>query len=304
MGSVARVSAQPRSASQTARRAGRSVVLYAALLVMMVVSLFPFYWAFVTSVKADAELLAQPPHFLPTIWHWENYVRAMTAQDFPRYFFNSFVVSAIVCAVQIVLASTAGYAFARLRFRGRDLLFAMVLATLMVPFQVTMVPLFILAKEWPLLGGNNIFGQGGTGMLDSYWGLTIPAFATAWGTFLLRQFFQSLPVELEDAARIDGCSELGIYRRIILPLSAPALATLGIFAFQNVWNDFVWPFIIIKTDSMKTVQIGLLAFQRENTTEWALLMAATLVATIPVVIIFLLGQRYFTQGIALTGLKG
>lgn len=304
MDRVARAQTKERSSALAASRAGRSALFYLALVAMTIISLFPFYWAFVTSVKADAELLTQPPRFLPTVWNWENYLRSMRAENFPRFFFNSFLVSTIVCVVQIILASTAGYAFARLHFKGRDLLFALVLATLMVPFQVTMVPLFIMAKEWPLLGGNNILGQGGTGMLDSYWGLTIPAFATAWGTFLLRQFFQSLPVELEDAARIDGCSEFGIYRRIILPLSAPALATLGIFSFQNVWNDFVWPFIIIKSDSMKTVQIGLLAFQRENTTEWTLLMAATLVATIPVVIIFLLGQRYFTRGIALTGLKG
>lgn len=304
MDTVVRAHAKERSSALTASLAGRSALLYSALVVLTIISLFPFYWAFITSVKADAELLAQPPRFLPTVWHWDNYLRSMRAEDFPRFFLNSFLVSTVVCFVQIVLASTAGYAFARLQFKGRDFLFALVLATLMVPFQVTMVPLFVMAKEWPLLGGNNILGQGGTGMLDSYWGLTIPALATAWGTFLLRQFFQSLPVELEDAARIDGCSEFGIYRRIILPQSAPALATLGIFSFQNVWNDFVWPFIIIKSDSMKTVQIGLLAVQRENTTEWTLLMAATLVATIPVVIVFLLGQRYFTQGIALTGLKG
>ena len=282
----------------------RRVLLYAALLVMAVVSLFPFAWAFSTSVKSDADVFVDPPQLLPATWHFDNYVRAMTSQDFDRFFLNSFIVSTIICVAQIALASTAGYAFARLRFPGRDQLFALVLATLMVPFQVTMVPLFIMAKSWPLLGGNDIFGQGGTGMLDSYWGLTIPAFATAYGTFLLRQFFQALPGELEDAARIDGCSELGIYWRIILPLSGPALVTLAIFSFQNAWNEFVWPLIIVKSEAMKTVQIGLAAFQRENTTQWTLLMAATLVATLPVVVVFLLGQRYFTQGIALTGLKG
>ena len=304
MRALARAGARERSPALDVRLITSRSLLYLALVVMLIVSLFPFYWAFVTAVKADAAVFAQPPQFLPSSWHWENFARAMSAEDFPRFFLNSFVISVVVAGAQIILASTAGYAFARLHFRGRDVLFTLVVATMMVPFQVTMVPLFIMAKQWPLLGGNNLLGQGGTGMLDSYWGLTVPMFAAAWGTFLLRQFFQSLPVELEDAARIDGCSELGIYRRIVLPLSGPALATLGIFSFQNVWNDFIWPFIIVKSDAMKTVQIGLLGFQRENSTEWTLLMAATLLATLPVVAIFLLGQRYFTQGIALTGLKG
>ncbi|SRR5579885_2623933 len=304
MVAISWTSVASRRKSITIAQVLRDLALYFVLAILAVLSLFPFVWAFFTSVKPDSEVLLLPIRLLPNVWHFDNYLKALGAENFGRYFFNSFIVSSVVCVAQIVLASTSGYAFARLEFRWRSQLFALVLATLMVPFQVTMVPLFIMAKNWPLLGGNDIWGQGGTGMLDSYAGLTVPAFATAYGTFLLRQFLQSLPSELEDAARIDGCSEFGIYWRIILPLSGPALATLAIFSFQGVWNDFVWPLLIIKSDPMKTVQIGLMAFQRENTTEWTLLMAATLVATIPIVIIFLLGQRYFTQGIALTGLKG
>jgi len=298
------VTARATTTSATTRRQVQLVVLYLVLILMTLVSVFPFVWAFLTSVKVNAEAFTSPPQWLPSVWHFDNYVQAMEAENFSRFFFNSFVVSSVVCAAQLILASTAGYAFARLDFKGNNVLFALVLATLMVPFQVTMLPLFIMSKDWPLLGGNNIFGYGGTGMLDSYWGLTVPMFATAFGTFLLRQFFQGLPSELEDAARMDGCSEFGIYWQIILPLSGPAMATLGIISFQNVWNDYVWPFLIVKSDAMKTVQIGLAAFQRENSTEWTLLMAAILVATVPIVIIFIFGQRYFTQGIALTGLKG
>jgi len=286
------------------RRGGQTLLLYVVLIVLAVLSAFPFIWTFFTSLKPDAEVFLQPPRFLPSVWHFDNYVRAMQAENFPRFFANSFFISSVVCVAQLILASTAGYAFARLQFPARNLLFAAVLTTLMVPFQVTMVPLFILVKNWPLLGGNDLFGHGGTGMLNSYWGLTVPLFATAYGTFLLRQFFLALPSELEDAARIDGCSEFGIFTRIILPLSGPALATLGIITFQNTWNDYVWPLVLVKSENMKTVQIGLAAFRREGSTDWTLLMAATILATIPVLVIFIFGQRYFTRGIALSGIKG
>jgi len=175
---------------------------------------------------------------------------------------------------------------------------------MMVPGQVTMVPVFILLKRWPFMGGNDWLGIGGHGLLNSYTGLILPGAVGAFGIFLLRQFFMTLPRDLEDAARIDGCSEIGIYWRIILPLSAPALATLGIFTFTAAWNEFLWPLLIMSKDSMKTLQIGLQVFQTQYTTRWDLLMAGTVVVTLPVLVIFLLGQRYFTRGIALSGMKG
>jgi multiple sugar transport system permease protein len=183
-------------------------------------------------------------------------------------------------------------------------LFILVLGTMMIPAQVTMVPVFIMLKHWPLVGGNNILGAGGHGLLNSYPGLVLPMAVGAFGIFLLRQFFMTLPRELEDAARIDGCSEAGIYWRIILPLSKPALATLGIFTFTAAWNEFLWPLLIMSKDSMKTLQVGLQVFQTQYTTSWDLLMAGTVVVTLPVLIIFLFGQRYFTRGIALSGMKG
>jgi multiple sugar transport system permease protein len=175
---------------------------------------------------------------------------------------------------------------------------------MMIPGQITMIPVFILLKRMPLFGGNNLFGSGGSGWLNTYWGLIIPGSAGAFGIFLLRQFFGTLPKDLDDAARIDGCSESGIYWRIALPLSKPALTTLGIFTFTGTWNEFLWPLLVTSKDSMKTLQIGLQVFQSQYVTKWDLLMAGTVMVTLPVIVVFILGQKYFTQGIATSGLKG
>lgn len=277
--------------------------LYLLLTFLAIIFVFPFVWSFLTSVKSESEVFAQG-FTLPAVWRFDNYIRAVQSYNLLRYLFNSTLVSVIVAVAQLALASSAGFAFARLQFPGRDLLFVGVVSTLMVPSQATLVPLFVMVKNWPLLGDNNIWGKGGFGMLDSYWALTVPLFATAYGTFLLRQFFLTLPADLEDAARIDGSSEFGIYWSIALPLSGPALATLGIFSFQNMFNDFVWPLVTTRSDAMKTIQVGLAQFRREGTTDWTLLMAGTMIATIPILLIFVLGQRYFTQGIALSGIKG
>jgi len=277
--------------------------LYVLLIFLALIFVFPFVWSFLTSVKSVSEVFDSGVTF-PSIWRFDNYLQAVESYNLLRYLFNSTLVSVIVALAHLALASTAGYAFARLEFPGRDILFVAVVATLMVPSQATLVPLFILVKQWPLLGDNNIWGQGGFGMLDSYWALTVPLFATAYGTFLLRQFFLTLPADLEDAARIDGSSEFGIYWRIVLPLTGPALATLGIFSFQNMFNDFVWPLVTTRSDVMKTIQVGLAQFRREGTTDWTLLMAGTMIATMPILLIFMLGQRYFTQGIAMSGIKG
>ena len=281
----------------------KQIALYTLLIGLGLLFVFPFVWSFLTSVKSTTEVFDEGVT-LPAVWRFDNYLLAIQSYNLLLYLWNSTFVSVIVAVAHLVLASTAGYAFARLHFPGRNLLFAAVIATLMVPSQATLVPLFILVKQWPLLGDNDIWGQGGFGMLDSYWALTVPLFATAYGTFLLRQFFLTLPADLEDAARIDGTSELGIYWRIVLPLSGPALATLSIFSFQNVFNDFVWPLVIARSEEIKTIQVGLAQFRREGTTDWTLLMAGTMIATIPILIVFMLGQRYFTQGIALTGIKG
>ncbi len=284
--------------------APRKLVLHILLAAGAATTVLPFLWMLSTSLKPEPEIFRFPPAWLPHLWKWGNYREAMAAAPFGRYFLNTIIYAAAVTCSNLVLCSMAAYAFARLRFRGRSLLFILTLGTMMVPGQVTMVPVFILLKRWPLLGGNDLLGIGGHGLLNTYVGLVLPGAVGAFGIFLLRQFFMTLPRELEDAARIDGCSEAGIYWRIILPLSAPALATLGIFTFTAAWNEFLWPLLITSEDSMRTLQLGLQVFQTQYTTRWDLLMAGTVVVTIPVLLIFLAGQRYFTRGIALSGMKG
>jgi len=286
------------------RRFLRPTALHLLLAAGAATTLLPFLWMVSTSLKPESEIFHFPPVWLPGTWKWANYRLAMQAAPFGRYFANTVVYSVAVTASNLLFCSMAAYAFARLRFPGRNVLFILVLGTMMVPSQVTMVPVFVLLKRWPLAGGNDLMGIGGHGLLNSYAGLVLPGAVGAFGIFLLRQFFMTLPRELEDAARIDGCSEAGIYWRIILPLSKPALATLGVFTFTAAWNEFLWPLLVMSKESMKTLQVGLQVFQTQYTTRWDLLMAGTVIVTIPVLIIFLAGQRYFTRGIALSGMKG
>jgi len=286
------------------KRLLKPTFLHLVLAAGALTTIVPFLWMILTSLKPEPEIFRFPPVWIPSAWKWDNYAKAMTAAPFGRYFLNTVIYAVGITASNLLFCSMAAYAFARLRFPGRNLLFILVLGTMMIPAQVTMVPVFIMLKRWPLLGGNDLLGAGGHGLLNTYTGLVLPGAVGAFGIFLLRQFFMTLPRELEDAARIDGCSEAGIYWRIILPLSKPAMATLGIFTFTAAWNEFLWPLLIMSKDSMKTLQVGLQVFQTQYTTTWDLLMAGTVVVTIPVLIIFLFGQRYFTRGIALSGIKG
>ena len=282
----------------------KQTLLHLLLGTGAVTMVLPFLWMISTSLKPESEIFRFPPAWVPHAWQWSNYRDAMQAAAFGRYFINTIIYASAITISNLLFCSMAAYAFARLRFRGRNVLFILTLGTMMVPGQVTMVPVFILLKRWPLVGGNDWLGIGGHGLLNTYVGLILPGAVGAFGIFLLRQFFMTLPRELEDAARIDGCSEAGIYWRIILPLSKPALATLGIFTFTAAWNEFLWPLLIMSKDSMKTLQVGIQVFQTQYITSWDLLMAATVVITTPVLIIFLAGQRYFTRGIALSGMKG
>ena len=209
---------------------------------------------------------------------------------FAVFYLNSVLVAVCVTVGQVFTSSLAAYAFARLRFPGRDRLFLGYLGTLMVPYVVTMIPVFVLLRMMHLV--------------DTYAALILPAMFSAYGTFMLRQFFLTIPRELEDAARIDGCGKWGIYMNVILPLSKPALATLTTFVFLSNWNSFMWPLIVISSPEKRTLPIGLHAFMGANTTEWSLLMAASLMVMVPVLVVFMLGQRYFVKGIVLSGLKG
>ncbi len=266
--------------------------------------LLPFVWMVSTSLKPPEQLFTVPPTWIPRPLQFDTYLKAMSAGNFGRYAFNSLLLAAANMLTNVLLSGLAGYAFARLRFPGRNVLFVLVLATLMVPYQVTIIPLFVIVRHIPLVGGNDILGQGGIGWINSYWGLIVPGAVGAFGIFMLRQFFQTLPVELEDAARIDGAGELRIFWQIMLPLAMPAIATLAIFSFQAGWNAFLWPLLITTTDDMRTIQLGLTVFVQQYSTQWGQLMAATVVATLPVIVVFSIGQRLMVRGIAFTGLKG
>ncbi|HVC33467.1 MAG TPA: carbohydrate ABC transporter permease, partial [Chloroflexota bacterium] len=263
-----------------------------------------FLWMVSTSLKPNDQIFAFPPEWIPRVWMWVDYANAMQAAPFALYFRNTGIYAGGVLVFQLTLCSMAGYAFARLPFPGRQAIFVAILATMMVPSQMLLIPLFVLLKHVPLAGGNDLLGAGGNGWLDSFAGLIVPQAVTAFGIFLMRQFFQTLPAELGDAARIDGASEAQIFWRIMLPLTKPALATLGIITFQAAWNDFLWPLVVTDTEATRTLQLGLQVFQDLNSTDWALLMAATTVTSLPIVVVFLVGQRYLVRGIALTGLKG
>lgn len=279
-------------------------ILYAVIGVWTVIMGFPIFWMVSTALKTEAQANAYPPQWLPNPVVWQNFQNSMTVANFGRYFFNTAVVSLFTVLFLLFFSSLAGYTFARLRFPGRNVLFFIILSTMMVPSQVTMIPIFVMMSRFPGMGGNNLLGQGGAGLLNTYAALIIPHIAGAFYIFMMRQFMSSLPSELSDAGRIDGASEFGIFWRIMLPLSGPALTTLGLFAFANSWNSFLWPLVVTNTESMRTVQLGLAVFRGIHFTQTTLFMAGTTIATLPVLILFLLGQRYFVRGIAMSGIKG
>lgn len=250
----------------------------------------PFLWMLSTSLKSEQQAYLFPPVWIPNPIMWSNYRATWEALPFNLFLLNSAIVSILVTLGQLLTCSLGAFAFARLRFPWREQLFVLYLATIMVPFQVIMIPLFILVRElqW----------------LDSYPGLIVPMIFSAYGTFLLRQFFKTIPFELEDAAKIDGCSYWRIYWNIMLPLSKPALATLGIFVFMWSWNNFLWPLLVVNSLEMKTLPLGLAYFLGQYTIYWNLLMVGATIALLPILVIFFFAQRYFIEGITLTGLKG
>ena len=277
------------------------LTLLAALLSLGMV--FPFLWMVSSSLKPQQELFRIPPTLIPSQWLVDNYARAWEAARFSRYFGNSIFVTLIGTLLTLAVCAMAAYALAKLEFKTRELIFWLIIASQMIPGIVTLIPTFLIVKNMPLAGGNNLLGSGGHGWLNTFEGLVIPGVAAGFGVFLLRQFFQSVPNELLYAARVDGCDEFRIFRGIVLPLAKPALATLAIFTFQSYWNDFVWPLVITTDDTVRTVQLGLTVFRQRFTTEWGPLMAGVTIATLPVVLVFLSAQRYFVSGIALTGIK-
>jgi multiple sugar transport system permease protein len=252
--------------------------------------LVPFLWMAATSLMNDLEVYSFPPKFIPKKFLWSNYKEALTLLPFDRFFLNTLIVSLGTVLGQLLTCSMAAYAFARLRFKWRDKIFALYLATMMIPAIVTLIPTFLIINAF--------------GWMNTYWGLVTPALTSVWGIFLLRQFFLTIPRDYEDVARLDGASEFTIFRKIILPLSKPALATLAIFAFMGTWKDFLWPLIVTNRNDMRTVEVGIAMFHSLHATNWPYQMAAAVVVMLPIVAVFFFAQRYFIRGITLTGLKG
>lgn len=280
------------------------MLIYSILILAGITMIIPFAWMIATSLRPDSQIFNSADGWSLNELNWNNYVIAWQRASFSQYALNTLIYAAFSTIGQVIFGAMAGYAFARLDFPGRNVLFVLVLATMMIPFQMLLVPLFVMLRHWPLAGGNDIWGAGGIGLVDSLPGLILPNLVTPFGIFLMRQFTLSLPSELGDAARIDGASETQIFFKIMLPLTRPALATLAIFAFQEAWNDFTWPLVMSTTAQSRTLQLGLQVFQDQTLTEWGPLMAGTAITVLPLVLIFIIGQRYFVEGIAMTGTKG
>jgi multiple sugar transport system permease protein len=277
--------------------------LTVVMFIFSALMLLPFILMLSTSLKTEAELLEPVFRIIPKHFAFANYITAMQRGDWPLYFWNSFLITFVSVIGSLVINSTAGYAFARLKFKGRNFLFLAALIGMMVPQQVTMVPLFVILRKIPLVGGNDLFGEGGHGFINSYWGMILPQLAGAFGVFMFRQFFMNFPSSLDDAAKIDGLGRVRAFTQIYLPLSLPVFATLAALKTTMVWSEYTWPLIVTQSESLKTVQLALTMFKTESEVQWTLLMAATTVITLPLIALFLAAQKYFVEGIASTGMK-
>ncbi len=291
------------SARWTARGILRTVLPHLLLIALGVAFMIPFFWMLSSSLKTKETMFTNPIEWLPRVWNWQNYPNAINYPNFPflRFLWNSTYYSVSVTVGTVISCAMVGYAFARLRFPMREPLFIVTIATLMIPWMVTFIPTFILFKELDTFTTQTI----GVKMLGTYWPLIIPAFGgNAFYIFMMRQFFKGLPSELADAAHVDGAGEFRIFWQIMLPLVKPALMVMAVFTFLGTWHDFFGPLIYVSDNKQFPLSLGLYAFRAQRTTEWALMMAAAALSTVPLIIVFFFTQRYFLEGIKLTGIKG
>ncbi len=282
-----------RTSAPTVRRRRRrvsttTILAYVLLTLGSVVMAFPFLWMLVSSFKDIREILGF--NFWPQTWTFANYREVLFDTSFPRWFFNSLVVALATTLSVLFFCSLVGYTLTRMRFPGRNLIFVLILSTLMVPTEMLVIPWFVMASDY--------------GWVNTFWGLAFPGLIPAFGVFLMRQFFETLPRDVFDAARVDGVSEFGLFWSIGLPLVRPALAALGIFAFIGNWNAFLWPLIVSKSAEMRTVPVGIALFSGEAGTAWNLIMAASALAIVPVLLVFFIFQKQIIEGVVLTGVKG
>jgi len=294
--SAVQASARPMSRRTRAEGWVRRVVLrrvtilaFCTLVGVACLTLLPFYWMFSSSLRTMENMFSIPIQWIPDPLNWRSYALAWQAQDFTRYFFNSGVVAIAITLGNLILCSLAGYSLTKFHYRGRGLMFILILSTMMLPLEVTMVPLFLIIKE--------------LNWTNSYQGLIVPFLVDGFGVFLMRQYMLSIPKDLIDSARIDGASELRIFWIIVLPLCKPALVALAVFTFREAWDMYIWPLIIITKDSLRTLPLGISLFMSSYGTSWDQLMAIAVLGTLPMILLFFFLQRAFIQGIAATGLK-
>lgn len=281
-----------------------NVIGYGLLIFAAVATIMPFLWMVSTSFKTDQEIFRFPLSFVPDGVEWQNYVDAIRSPEAGRQLVNSLIYALGSTVSNLVFCSLAGYALARMQFSGRNVVFALVVGLLMVPAQSQIVPVFLIIQKIPLAGGNDWLGSGGTGLLNTYWGMILPTAVTPFGIFMMRQFFTRIPMEYEESAKLDGASAFTIFRRILLPLARPSLAVLGVLSFQSAWNDFVWPLILNSHREMATLQIGLQLLQSGPDARWNVVMAMATLITMPVIIAYLLAQRHVVDGAVSSGVKG
>jgi len=265
------------------------IFIYAAVILFGVLTLFPFAWMLSSSLKHDFDVFASPMQWIPHPALWRNYVEIWSKIPLATYIRNTSFLTIVITFTQLLSSSLAAYPFAKMNFRGRNAIFMAYVATMAVPWQAIMVPQYILISRIHLS--------------NTFWALILIQSFTPFGVFLMRQFYMSIPDELSEAARIDGMGDFGIYRTIVLPLAKPAIATLIIFTFVFVWNDYLGPLLYLTSDSLKTIQIGMRAFVTQNATLYNYIMAASLITIIPIFIVYLFMQKYFIEGIATTGIK-
>ena len=267
------------------------IAMWTALIVTTIISLWPMYWLFVTAFTPTQQTLKASPDLFPVNASLSNFERLFQqARDYWRWAFNSLVIALFVTLFHVIFDTLAGYAFAKKRFPGRNILFWIILSTLMIPDHVTLVPLYIVTRNLQLL--------------DTLWAVIMPATASVFGIFLMRQYIQTLPSELEDAARIDGCSELGVFWRVIMPLAQPAIGALAIFTFVRNWNNYLWPVIVLQRTPNYTLPVGVVSLQGEFSTDYGIIFAGAALAALPMIVFFLIFQRYFLEGVRMGALKG
>ncbi len=265
-------------------------LLFVVLLALGITMIIPFVWSLSASFKNNNEIFSYPVSWIPQVFRWSNYQEVCERIPFITYYLNTLKLAVIVTLGQLFTCSLAAYSFSKMHYPGRDKIFLCYLATMMVPWHAIMIPQFLVVKN--------------LGLNDSHWSLILINLFSAFGVFLLRQFMLGIPGELSEAARMDGCGELKIYSKIILPMSKPGIATLTVFTFNFMWNDYMAPMIYLTSDNLRTIQLGLAAFRTQYGSEYGLIMAGTVCALIPMLLIFIVGQRYLVEGIAFSGLKG